>query len=248
MIVPPVFFTRNGIVLVINKNRTRPGPYFRHMIFEKRNRCLCILFAMAFAVIGFAPIPVSSQKVEFFDVKPVIRDVQKRFRLTAKDVSYVSPLIRQDNSDLLMIYNRFGGPAADYSTSLWREIADQRSTFETRMGSHLTRRQETAVRSARGALERRVIGRVRNDYLDFVIAELELDDIEIEAVNHIFQKDSDTKLALVSRYHRQPEVLEKELERSTIEMESWMLKVLSPEQMRLYRSLSPPSELLIAVL
>jgi hypothetical protein len=129
---------------------------------------------------------------------------------------------------------------------LWRDIADQRVAFEARIATKLTQRQAIAVRSARASLERRVIGRVLDDFTEGLIGELELDDLQTEAVTHIFRKDSDSKLDLIVRYNRRPEILDRELDRTTRETENLLSKILSPEQMRLYRSLSLPAERLLA--
>ena len=110
----------------------------------------------------------------------------------------------------------------------------------------MTGRQASALRVARRALETRILGRIVEDYVDFLVVYLELEALEIEAVEHLLQKEKRTKHQLVLKYLNRPEVLEKELEGVTARTEYWLSRILSPEQMRLYQALSDPGESVVA--
>ena len=185
---------------------------------------------------------------QFFDVKSVIQDVQKRFRLNSSDLQHISPLIQKDNADLLVIYERFGGTEPDYSPILWEKVVDQRRDFEKRIGSRLTGRQASAVRVARRSLETKILGRIVEDYVDFLVVYLELEALEVEAVEHLFQKERRSKHQLVLKYLDQPEMLNKELSSVSSRTDFWLGKILSPDQKRLYDSLSDPGDTMVAML
>jgi len=181
-----------------------------------------------------------AQQPGFFDVKSVIQDVQKRFRLSQADLQFISPLIQRDNSDLLVIYERHGGSEPDYSSVMWRKIIDQRVDFDARISPKMTGRQASALRVARRALETRILTRIVEDYVDYLVVYLELEALEIEAIEHLFQKERRSKQLLVLKYSDRPEVLEKELDAATARTEFWLERILSVDQMRLYRSLDEP--------
>ena len=199
--------------------------------------------------IGFVAVFVScltlcddavAQQPGFFDVKSVIQDVQKRFRLSQADLQFIGPLIQRDNSDLLVIYERHGGSEPDYSPVMWNKIVDQRIAFEARARTKMTSRQASALRVARRSLETRILTRIVEDYVDYLVVYLELEALEIEAIEHLFQKDRRAKQVLVLKYLDEPEVLEKELDAATARTEFWLGKILSVDQMRLYRALYEP--------
>lgn len=181
-----------------------------------------------------------AQQPGFFDVKSVIQDVQKRFRLSQADLQFISPLIQRDNSDLLVIYERHGGSEPDYSPVMWRKIIDQRVEFDARISTKMTGRQASALRVARRALETRILTRIVEDYVDYLVVYLELEALEIEAIEHLFQKERRAKQLLVMKHVDRPEILEKELDAATARTEFWLKKILSADQMRLYRSLDEP--------
>ena len=212
---------------------------------EKWPRRSAAILTALLLILFLAQNAVSQQ---FFDVKSVIQDVQKRFRLNSADLQHISPLIQKDNADLLVIYERFGGTEPDYSPILWEKVVDQRRDFESRIGSRLTGRQASAVRVARRSLETRILGRVVEDYVDFLVVYLELEALEVEAVEHLFQKERRSKHQLVLKYLDRPEVLSGELRAVSARTDFWLGKILSPEQKRLYDSLSAPDDTMVAML
>lgn len=201
----------------------------------------------AVLVFGFALAGDSrAQQSGFFDVKSVIQDVQKRFRLSQADLQFISPLIQKDNSDLLVIYERYGGSEPEYNPLMWSKVIDQRVEFEARARTKMTGRQASALRLARRALETRILTRIVEDYVDFLVVYLELEALEVEAVEHLFQKERRTKHQLVMKYLDRPDVLDKELEAVTSRTEFWLERILSVEQMKLYRSMFEPGDAITA--
>lgn len=198
-------------------------------------------------VFGFIlTLNAPAQQPGFFDVKSVLQDVQKRFRLSQADLQFIGPLIQKDNSDLLVIYDRYGGSEPEYSSVMWRRVIDQRVEFEARARTKMTGRQASALRVARRALETRILTRIVEDYVDYLIVYLELEALEVEAVEHLFQKERRTKHQLVMKYLDRPDVLEKELDAITDRTDFWLGKILSAEQMKLYRSMFEPSDTVTA--
>jgi hypothetical protein len=184
--------------------------------------------------------PIHAGAQQFFDVKSVIQDVQKRFRLSSSDLQHISPLIQKDNSDLLVVYERFGGTEPEYSDALWRRVIEQRRSFEDRTDVRLTKRQSSALRVARRSLETRILTRIVEDYVDFLVVYLELEALEMEAIEHLLQKERRMKHQLVLEHLQNPKELDKELDGLSARTEYWLSKILSVEQMRLYRELSEP--------
>ena len=208
-----------------------------HVLRHKVYKVVRPLFAVPVALVLLLFIAQDAHPQQFFDVKSVIQDVQKRFSLNSTDVQHIGPVIQKDNADLLVIYERFGGSEPEYSPALWNRVIDQRMDFENRTAAKLTNRQASAVRVARGSLETRILTRIVEDYVDFLVVYLELEALEREAVEHLLQKERRTKHELVMKYMREPVRLEKELDAVSYRTEYWLDKILSVEQLRLYRSL-----------
>ena len=208
-----------------------------HVLRHKVYKIVRPLFAVPLALVLLLFIAQDAHPQQFFDVKSVIQDVQKRFSLNSTDVQHIGPVIQKDNADLLVIYGRCGGSEPEYSPALWNRVIDQRMDFENRTAAKLTNRQASAVRVARGSLETRILTRIVEDYVDFLVVYLELEALEREAVEHLLQKERRTKHELVMKYMREPVRLEKELETVSYRTEYWLDKILSVEQLRLYHSL-----------
>lgn len=204
------------------------------------------VFAAVFVSCLAFKCETQAQQPGFFDVKSVIQDVQRRFRLSQTDLQFISPLIQKDNSDLLVIYDRFGGSDPNYSPAVWSRVIDQRLDFEIRARTKMTGKQASALRVARRALETRILTRIVEDHVDYLVIYLELEALEIEAVEHLFHKERRAKHDLVMKYLNRPEVLEKELDAVTRRTEFWLERILSVEQMRLYRALYAPGDTVTA--
>ena len=192
-----------------------------------------------------APGMLHAQKGDFFSVSSIMRDVKSQFKLNRGDVLRLGPMIENENFDVLMIYVRFGGDEPEYSRAIWRDVISRRTEFEGRLDPKLTNTQRSALRSARTALERRVLEFLIQDYLFFVSNVLQLDGLELEAIEHLFNKEIERKHKLVFNNLKRNSFLQAELEKANLETESWLAKILTPEQLRIYRSISLQEDNLI---
>ncbi len=174
-----------------------------------------------------------------------MRDVKSQFKLNRGDVLRLGPMIENENFDVLMIYVRFGGDEPEYSRAIWCDVILRRTEFEGRLDPKLTNTQRSALRSARTALERRVLEFLIQDYLFFVSNVLQLDGLELEAIEHLFNKEIERKHKLVFNNLKRNSFLQAELEKANLETESWLAKILTPEQLRIYRSISLQEDNLI---
>ena len=192
-----------------------------------------------------APANVSAQDGDFFNVSTIMRDVKSQYKLNRTDLRRIAPLVENENFDVLMIYVRFGGNEPDYSRAVWHDVVSRRTDFEARLDGKLTARQRSALRSARTALERRVLEFLIDDYLFFVSDILELDGLELEAVEHLFNKEIRKKHTLILKNLRWPALLQLELEKAGTETDTWLTRILTPEQIRIYRSVAVPRDNLV---
>ena len=192
-----------------------------------------------------APGMLHAQKGDFFSVSSIMRDVKSQFKLNRGDVLRLGPMIENENFDVLMIYVRFGGDEPEYSRAIWRDVISRRTEFEGRLDPKLTNTQRSALRSARTALERRVLEFLIQDYLFFVSNVLQLDGLELEAIEHLFNKEIERKHKLVFNNLKRNSFLQAELEKANLETESWLARILTPEQLRIYRSISLQEDNLI---
>ncbi len=196
------------------------------------------LTSFVLALMLVVPAIVHAQKGDFFSVSSILRDVKSQFKLSRTDLRRLGPLVENENFDVLMIYVRFGGNEPEYSRAIWSDMTTRRADFEKRLERSLTVRQRSALRSARTALERRVLEFLIDDYVFFVSDILELDGLELEAIEHLFDKEIGQKHKLLLKNLKEPTRLQFELEKVSLETERWIAKILTPEQIRIYRSLT----------
>ena len=207
-------------------------------------RCIqrtSILIALTLVV----PAISHAQKGDFFNVSSIMREVKNQFKLNRTDLRRLGPLVENENFDVLMIYVRFGGNEPEYSRAIWNDVTTRRSDFERRLERSLTVRQRSALRTARTALERRVLEFLIDDYVFFVSDILELDGLELEAIEHLFDKEIRQKHKLVLKNLKEPTRLQFELEKVSLETETWIAKILTPEQLRIYRTLALTEDSLV---
>jgi hypothetical protein len=198
--------------------------------------------SLVLSMLILAPMMLHAQKSDFFSVSTIMRDVKSEYKLNRGDVRRLGPLIENENFDVLMIYVRFGGNEPEYSRAIWRDLISRRTDFESRLDPKLTAVQRSALRSARTAMERRVLDSLIQDYLFFVSNILELDGLEAEAIEHLFDKEVKRKHKLVLSGLTQTSRLRTDLEKISLETESWLAKILTPEQLRIYRSIATPED------
>ena len=199
------------------------------------------LMVLIFLPIAFlTPCPSSAQNNHLFAVNPIIRDVRAQLKLNIQDVRLVAPLIEQENRDVLLIYARFDSDEPEYSPALWKEVVNRRLDFESRSGSNLTNRQKAALRIARTALERRVLGILVDDYIYFLVDILELTDLQTEGIDYLLKIDCRKKHRSIINHYMSPAFLEAEIKLIEKETDSKMSDILSPAQLRIYHSLYLP--------
>ena len=210
---------------------------------DRTRRLLQVPFV--FILLTLAPGMLQAQKGDFFSVSSIMRDVKSQFKLNRGDVRRLGPLIENENFDVLMIYVRFGGEEPEYSRAIWRDVILRRTDFEGRLDPNLTTNQRSALRSARTALERRILEFLIGDYVFFLSNILQLEGLEIEAIDHLFDKEIKLKHKLVLSNLKRTSHLQAELERVSLETDAWLAKILTPERLRIYRSIAIPEDNLI---
>lgn len=174
----------------------------------------------------------------FFNVRSIIRDVQSQFKLKKSEIRGLKPLIVRENEDVVRIYSRFSREGLGFSSPLWEEVIKRRLEFESRLSGRLTDRQRSAMRAARTALEARVLSFLVDDYVFFLGDFLELNGLELEGVQVVFQSEFRKKHILIADRISRSDSFQTELEKISEETERNLKMILSPEQFRDYRSLS----------
>ena len=177
------------------------------------------------------------QNSEFFDVRSIMRDIKVRYELSPADIHRLGPVIEKENQDVLVIYSRFDGYEDEYPINLWREIIRRRSDFETRIIAGFNPRQKAALRTARTALERRILSFLLEDYVNFLGDFLGLDSLQIEATGNVLSSESKRKHQMITRSNGNPALLQTQLDKLAKDTDIVIRIILSPEQYRLYRSL-----------
>lgn len=196
------------------------------------------IFVIALLVLLFLQISAYGQNSEFFEVKSIIRDVKLRFELSPADIKRLDPLIKQENQEVLAIYSRFDGNEEGYPVDLWREMILSRRDFESRITSGFKPRERAALRTARTALERRVLSYLVDDFINFLADILELDNLQLEAVGKFMTRECGRKHLLIARSLSKPTLLDIQLSNLANETDTAMKIVLTPEQYRIYRTVS----------
>jgi len=189
------------------------------------------------------PMAAQSQRNELFDTQRITSDIKRRFHLSSSDVKQIEPVIAQENKKVAKIYVRFCGDEPEYSSRVWRQIVDDRMSFESSLSSSLTMKQKEALRSARAKMEKRIVDYLVVDYVTFLSQLLELSDFEFSDVNDIFESESEKKRRLITDHLGNPGLLAREIERVTDETEFRLKSVLSPEQWRQYNELESTQDL-----
>jgi len=189
------------------------------------------------------PMAAQSQRNELFDTQRITSDIKRRFHLSSSDVKQIEPVIAQENKKVAKIYVRFCGDEPEYSSRVWRQIVDDRMSFESSLSSSLTIKQKEALRSARAKMEKRIVDYLVVDYVTFLSQLLELSDFEFSDVNDIFESESEKKRRLITDHLGNPGLLAREIERVTDETEFRLKSVLSPEQWRQYNELESTQDL-----
>jgi hypothetical protein len=206
------------------------GRHQRRMIAFTRFVALILLLVIA-------PPNLYPQAMLFSNVKDVVKDVQRQFRLNSEEIQELKPLILEENADVFRIYSRYGLRDPEFSTEIWREIIQRRMDFEKRLGARLSGRQKAALRSVRTMLEGRVIGFWAEDYAMFLGEFLELEALEAELIQFILSEEYAERHRLIVKHIGHPVILQQKMENVYWETERKLKLILSPAQFRDYRTL-----------
>jgi hypothetical protein len=200
------------------------------------------LYAANFAIVLLSVLLLQTnfygQNNEFFEIKSIIRDVKLRFELSPADLHRLGPLIQKENQEVLVIYSRFDGNEEGYPVDLWREVIRRRNDFESRINTGFKPREQAALRTARTALERRVLSYLVDDYINFLADVLELDNLQLEAVGKYLTRESSRKHLMIVKALSRPALLQAQLDIVAKETDRVMEIVLTHEQYRIYQTLS----------
>jgi hypothetical protein len=202
---------------------------------------LAIIVSVGILVV---PARAQSQRNELFDTQRITTDIKRRFHLSSREVKQIEPVIAQENKKVAKIYVRFCGDEPEYSPRVWRQVVDDRMSFESTLGGAvLTVKQKEAVRSARAKMEKRILDYLIVDYVTFLSQFLELTEFEYNDVNTIFESESEKKRHLVIDHLDNPALLAKEIDRVSDETEFRLRSVLTPDQWRQYKELENTQDL-----
>lgn len=196
------------------------------------------IFAILLVSLSLLPGTSYGQDNEFFEVRSIIRDVKQRYELSTADLHRLGPIIQKENQEVLVIYSRFDGNEEGYPVDLWREVIRRRSDFESRITSGFKPKERAALRTARTALERRVLSYLVDDYINFLADVLELDNLQLEAVGKLMTRQSNRKHLSITKSLSSPALLDAQLDKLAKETDLAMQIILSQEQYRIYRTLS----------
>jgi hypothetical protein len=229
------------------KRKENFPPPIRLEIFRQnpRRESAVRILVVLIVLLVVQPVLLYAQSTEFFNVNTIINDVQKQFKLNSKELHSLKPLVVQENEDVIQIYLRFSLKEPEYLSEIWQVLINRRVDFETRLKAKLTKRQKAALRAARTTLEERILGFLADDYAMFLGDSLELDELELEAVQLVISAEYESKHELIVKYVSRPDFLQTQLEKNDAESESKLKMIFSPRQFRDYQLLSETKKLLL---
>lgn len=179
--------------------------------------------------------PIKSQGRDIFGSQALIKQLKKKYRLTSADVTSLTPLIRKENREVIILYSRYSGDEPEYSHRVWYQIIERRRDVESTAANAARKRRKLAFAAARTALERRMLAILVEDYVDFLARFLDLSDWQFDEVIEIFETDRKRKEAAITKHLANSEVLFDELAAATRETERRLEKILLAEQLKDYR-------------
>src|SRR5436190_8458535 len=139
----------------------------------------CVFSMLAlWCLLIFLPQPVFSQRTDILEVKVLKNEIRNRYSLSERELLKIEPLIDQEGRKLIKMYVRFSGDEAEYSSRVWDQVIEDRSSFEQSLAPTLSKRQKEAVRSARSRMEKKVLGYLVDDYLNLLVQLLDLNDFQ----------------------------------------------------------------------
>lgn len=191
-------------------------------------------FAILCCLVLFLPAAAFSQRNDILEVKALKSEIRSLFSLSDRDLVRIEPLIDQEGRKLIKMYVRFTGEEAEYSSRVWDQVIEDRSTFEMSLATTLSRRQKVAVRSARVRMEKKVLGYLVDDYLNLLAQVLDLSDFQSNEVAELYESDWTKKTQLIALRLGDVPRLQKELEYVSETTELSLKRILTSEQWRMF--------------
>lgn len=205
---------------------------FARILFSLASLCCLLLFL---------PQDASSQRNDILEVKALKSEIRTRFSLTESELVRIEPLIDQEGRKLIKIYVRFSGDEPEYSSRVWDEVIEDRTSFELSLAPALSRRQKEAVRSARYRMEKKVLGYLIDDYMNLLVQILDLSDFQSSEMSALFDSDCTKKTQLVSIRLSDVPRLQKELDFVNEMTEISLKRIMTADQWRMYSQLKENS-------
>jgi hypothetical protein len=177
-----------------------------------------------------------------FETATVESHLRNKFGLSARDMSVIRPMLRRENADMVMLLSeKEDGTAFTTYLSLWNSILSRRTDFETSRLAGLTDRQKKALRRGRLEFETRILDVWMGDYVDGLAHMLELDSVQAFYVERVFNIEQTQRLRLWAKNPTARISLDPEWGKLTAVRDECVVKILSPAQLRDYRSLVDPT-------
>ena len=198
---------------------------------------LAFFLAALCCLVLFVPQTALSQRNDILEVRALKSEIRTRFSLSERDLVRIEPLIDQEGRKLLRMYVRFTGDEPEYSSRVWDQVIEDRTTFDLSLAPTLSRRQKDAVRSARYRMEKKVLRYLVDDYMNLLAQILELNDFQSSEMSDLFESDCTRRTQLISLRLGDVPRLQKELEYVGETTEVSLKRILTAEQWRMYSKL-----------
>jgi hypothetical protein len=199
-------------------------------------------------VIAFCvPLTVLAQGDDLLRTAALEKRLKKTFRLTPRDTTLLHPLIKLENENVVLAYERYSNDESAEFLSLWESIRNSRRNFQASFGHGLTSRQKEALGFARTEFESQILDLWVDDYISILAEILSLDRLQASSVSNIFGTEREKRHRLIITEAKKHIYMNAEWQKLTDERERELKIILDAEQIREYRSLSQPIEELVAV-
>ena len=207
-----------------------------------RKKYVFVLFSLA--VLALIPsVRIQGQRADFYGTARLENRLKTRFKLTNNEIGRLRPLINRENELVARTFGHYSDDRYRESfMSLWDGIRANRCEFEDRLPADLNRRQLIALRAARTEFESMVLEIWTDDYVDLLTVVLELDRFQLSGIQTIFQNETEARMRLMVRETENDSRMNTEWEKLTIDRETSLRDLLSPDQYRTYLSLGTEIE------
>jgi len=212
-----------------DKSRSKPA---RHGEGRTKLFSYTIRAALLVVLILFGADSVNAQGPDILGLRGLMPRLKKTYKLTSSDVESLTPLIRQENVEMLILYLRFSKDPPEYSDRVWMQIIELRRRFDTNWAAGLTGRHRSALVAASRVLERRMLMILVEDYVDFMAEQLELDDWQFDEVNKAFEWDRKQRQAAVNKHIANLPALHREFAAIAAQTEWSLRRIMTPEQLK----------------